>query len=102
MTVVLPHTMPGDTRLEMLAEVTALMGVEASPPAGLVVHTHVVRDGRVRVIDVWDSGSDYDAFHDHTLVPAMEKVASDHGVDLSQGPQPETVVTTVAGLVRGR
>jgi hypothetical protein len=54
------------------------------------------------VIDVWDSEADYGEFRDHTLMPAMQKVASEHGMDMSQGPQPETVVTTVSGLVRGR
>jgi hypothetical protein len=102
MTVVMQQTMPEGTAVESLNEVTRLMGVEADPPAGLVVHTHFVRDGRVQVIDVWDSEESYVEFRDHTLTPAMQKVASDHGMDISQEPSPETVVTTVSGLVRGR
>ena len=102
MTVVMQQTMPEGTTLEFLDEVTQLMGVETSPPSGLVVHTHFVRDGHVEVIDVWDSEEAYDAFRDHTLMPAMQKTASVHGMDMSQTPAPETVVSTVSGLVRGR
>jgi hypothetical protein len=44
----------------------------------------------------------YAAFRDHTLIPAMQRIASEHGIDMSQAPPPETVVTAVSGLVRGR
>jgi hypothetical protein len=102
MTVVMQQTMPEGTTTELLDEVTQLMGVETNPPAGLVVHTHFVRDGHVQIMDVWDSEAAYADFREHTLAPAMQKVASEHGMDLSQGQEPETVVSTVSGLVRGR
>lgn len=102
MTVVMEQTMPEGTTVELLDEVTRQMGVETDPPPGLVVHTHFVRDDRVRVIDVWDSEAAFTTFRDHTLMPAMQKVAAEHGIDVTQGPQPETVMTTAAGFVRGR
>jgi hypothetical protein len=102
MTVVLEQTMPEGTTVEFLDEVTRQMGVETNPPAGLMVHTHFIRDGHVQVVDVWDSEEAYAAFRDQTLMPAMQKVGAEHGMDMSQGPLPETVVSTVSGLVRGR
>jgi hypothetical protein len=102
MTVVMQQTMPEGTTVELLDEVTQQMGVETKPPAGLMVHTHFLRDGHVEVIDVWDSEDAYAAFRDQTLMPAMQKVAAKHGMDMSQGPLPETTFTTVSGLVRGR
>lgn len=102
MTVVLRQTMPEGTPIELLDEVTQQMGVETDPPAGLVVHVHFAQGGRVHVVDVWDSEDDYGAFRDHTLMPAMQKVAAEHGMDMAQGPLPETDIATVAGLVRGR
>jgi hypothetical protein len=102
MTVVLQQTMPEGTTVELLDEVTQQMGVETNPPPGLMVHTHFMRDGHVQVIDVWDSEDAYAAFRDQTLMPAMQKVTAAHGMDMSQGAEPETVMTTVSGLIRGR
>jgi hypothetical protein len=102
MTVVMQQTMPEGMTTEILDEVTRQMGAETDPPAGLIVHTHFTRDGRVQVMDVWDSEEDYAAFRDRTLMPAMQKVASEHGMDMTQAPAPNTVVSTVAGLVRGK
>lgn len=101
MTVVMEQTMPEGTTVELLDEVTQQMGVMTDPPAGLVLHTHFMRDGRARVIDVWDSEEAFTSFRDHTLMPAMQKVAAGHGMDMSQAPAPETVVP-VSALVRGR
>jgi quinol monooxygenase YgiN len=102
MTVVMQQTMPEGTTLEFLDEVTRQMGVLSDPPEGLIVHTHFEQGGSIRVIDVWDSAEAFDAFRDGRLMPTMEKVAADAGMDLSQAPQPETTFVEVAGLVRGR
>lgn len=102
MTVVLQQTMPEGTTLEFLDEVTREMRVETDPPAGLIVHTHFGEGGRIRVIDVWDSTGAFEAFRDTRLMPTMQKVAAEHGMDMTQAPPPETTMTEVAGLVRGR
>ena len=73
-----------------------------NPPAGLVVHTHYLDHGSVHVVDVWDSEEAFDRFQETTLMPAMQKVAAAHGMDMSQGPAPDTTISTVAGLVTGR
>jgi hypothetical protein len=102
MTVVMQQTMPEGTTLELLDEVTRQMGVETDPPDGLIVHTHFDEGGRIRVIDVWESPDKFESFRDKRLMPAMQKVAADSGLDMTQAPQPETTMTKVAGLVRGR
>ena len=102
MTMVMQQTMPEGTTLEFLDEVTREMRVEADPPAGLIVHTHFDEGGRIRVIDVWDSTEAFEAFRDSRLMPTMQKVAAGHGMDMTQAPMPETTMTEVAGLVRGR
>jgi quinol monooxygenase YgiN len=102
MTVILQQTMPEGTTLELLDEVTAQMGVDTDPPAGLIVHTHFEDSGRIRVVDVWDSQEAYDSFAQGTLMPAMQKVAAGRGMDMSAAPQPEMSLLPVHGLVKGR
>jgi hypothetical protein len=102
MTVVMQQTMPEGTTLEFLDEVTRQMGVLSDPPEGLIVHTHFAEGNRVRVIDVWDSSERFESFRDGRLMPAMQKVAADSGMDMTQAPPPDTTMTEVAGLVRGR
>ena len=99
MTVILQQTMPEGTTLEFLDEVTRAMGVEADPPAGLVLHTHFEQDGRVRIVDVWDSQDEYESFRDSTLMPAMQKAAVAQGMDMSQAPQPEQSLLKVHSVV---
>jgi heme-degrading monooxygenase HmoA len=78
------------------------MGVLSDPPEGLIVHTHFVEGNRVRIVDVWDSREAFETFRDGRLMPTMEMVAADSGMDMSQAAPPETTMTEVAGLVRGR
>ena len=101
MTVILQQTMPEGITLEFLDEVTREMGVDTDPPAGLLVHTHFEEGGRIRVVDVWDSQEAFDSFQESTLMPAMQKVATGHGMDMSQAPQPTTSILKVHGLVTG-
>ena len=102
MTVILQQTMPEGMTLEFLDEVTREMGVDTDPPAGLIVHAHFEEDGRVRVVDVWDSQEAYESFAETTLMPAMQKVAAGRGMDMSQAAQPATSLLRVHGLVKGR
>ncbi|MFL5870541.1 MAG: hypothetical protein ACJ75R_05630 [Solirubrobacterales bacterium] len=53
-------------------------------PQGGVVHTAgVLPDGRIRVVDVWESQGDYESFLNDKLRPAIAEVAGD------QAPTPE-------------
>lgn len=102
MTVIMQMTMPEEMTPEFLDEVTREMGVDTDPPAGLIVHTHFQDGGRTRVVDVWDSQEEFDAFQEGRLMPAMQKVAAGHGMDMSQAPQPEPSIVRVHGVVKGR
>ena len=47
------------------------LGNPDDPPAGLIVHTASEFDGRVRVVDVWESRQAYEAFERDRLMPAF-------------------------------
>jgi hypothetical protein len=102
MTVILQQTMPEGMTLEFLDDVTREMGVESDPPAGLVLHTHFEEDGRIRVVDVWDSREAYEEFQQSRLMPAGEKVMANRGMQLPDMPQPDMSILPVHGVVRGR
>ena len=99
MPVVLYQKMPPDTTLEMIEAVTQEMDVHAVPPSGLIVHTVVQVGGRLTIIDVWESQEDFDKFAESRLGPAFATVAARMGVDMSQGPEPETEILDVLSIV---
>ena len=45
-------------------------------PEGLIVHTASEKDGRIRVIDIWESKDAYQRFERDTLMPAVQGVVS--------------------------
>ena len=102
MTVVMQQVMPTGVPLDMLDAVTEEMGVDSAPPAGMIVHTHFEKDGRSHIVDVWDSAEAHQAFVESRLMPAMAKVAAERGFDIAAAGPPETVLTDVHRLVRGK
>ncbi len=100
MAVLLEQVMPEGVDVAFLDDVTKEMGVETNPPEGLIVHVRFMESGRARVVDVWQSAEALEEFRQSRLMPALQKVAQERGVDLSE--QPQTTVTEAAGLVRGR
>jgi hypothetical protein len=99
MAVIMMQTLPDGVTIAMLDAVTANIDANANPPGGLIVHTHYEDDGRVRVMDVWESEQAFRIFQEERLVPAMQQVASENGMDL--GDQPEHRVVEVHDFVRG-
>lgn len=99
MAVLLEQIMPEGVDVAMLDEVTTEMGVEANPPAGIIVHVHFMENGRARVVDVWESAEALETFRQNRLMPAIQKVAERHGMQMAQ---PQTNVTEVAAVVRPR
>jgi len=99
MAVILMQTLPDGMPIAMLDAVTVNMDAKANPPVGLIVHTHYEEDGRVRIMDVWESEQAYRTFREERLMPAMQQVASESGMDL--GDQPEYRVVDVHDFVRG-
>jgi hypothetical protein len=99
MAVLMLQTLPVGVPVEMLDAVTKEMNVESDPPNGLILHVHYEGDGRAQIHDVWDSEDDYSKFRDARLIPAMIKVAEQHGMQLE--PPPDPVFIPVQGLVKG-
>jgi hypothetical protein len=100
MAVVVQQTLPPGVPIDMLDAVTDEMGVDASPPPGMIVHTHFEAGGRVQILDVWESAEDHQRFVQARLRPAMAKVAAARGFGLPQGG-PEESVIEVHRLVLG-
>ena len=46
-------------------------------PEGLILHTSSQKpDGRMRIVDVWESKEAYERFERETLMPAMERIGA--------------------------
>lgn len=99
MAILLDQTMPEGVDSGMLDEVSAEMGVEKDPPAGLVVHVHLMENGRARVVDVWESQEAFDVFARDRLGPAIQKVMDRRGATMVGEPQ--TTITEVDAVVTG-
>jgi hypothetical protein len=50
------------------------MGIEESPPAGMIFHMAGPIDGGWRVIDVWESREAFDRFFETRLGPAAQEL----------------------------
>jgi hypothetical protein len=59
---------------EIYDQVNAKMGVEESPPDGLLVHTAGIIDGVFQIVDVWESSEHAQRFDDERLGPAVAEV----------------------------
>jgi hypothetical protein len=101
MAVLLEQTLPEGASMEMLDEVSAEMGVDTEPPAGLVVHVHLLQNGRVRVVDVWESADAFENFNRDRLEPALRRVLERHGMKMEDAPPPETSMVEVHAVVKG-
>ena len=102
MSVLLIMTMPEGVPMQFVDELTKDMNVSDDPPVGLVAHVHHEHEGRVRVVDIWESRAAYDTFTADRLGPAMQRVAERHGIDLAGGPQPEAEFFDASDPVIGR
>jgi heme-degrading monooxygenase HmoA len=100
MAVIMEQVMPEGASLQMLDLVTDEMNVDEQPPEGLLFHTHFEQDGQVRIVDVWESEEALEQFRETRLMPAIQAVAQRQGIE--QPPQPDTTITPVHRLVRGR
>ena len=71
---------------ELYDAVTAKLGVEDDPPAGMIVHTAIDKgDAGMRIVDIWESQQAFETFRDERLLPAIQAVLSEQGVE-PQGP----------------
>src|ERR1700729_946306 len=87
--------------IDVFDEVNQELGATENPPAGLVVHfAHPVGEVGVRIVDVWMSEDDHDAFDAANDPPAlMARLLRRRGLD-----PPEFVsrdVIEIQGLATG-
>ena len=45
-------------------------------PPGLILHTASEKDGKMRIVDVWESKDAYERFEQATLMPAMGRIGA--------------------------
>ena len=89
MAVVVIQELPEMTTIEMYDAVNERLGVAGDPPDGLIIHTGGAdENGRLRVVDVWESGEAFERFTNDRLRPAIAAIAQDAGMDPSQMPSP--------------
>lgn len=53
-------------------QVLAGLGLDEDPPEGLLTHVGTERDGRIRVIEVWESTRHYRSYRERRLLPNIE------------------------------
>lgn len=76
---------PEGVGTQMYDGVTAAMGIENDPPAGLLFHWAGDVDGSWTITNVWESREAHDRFQEERLFPAIRQVS---GMDPAEGPQP--------------
>jgi heme-degrading monooxygenase HmoA len=91
----------GNVPIDVFEQINRELGAVENPPSGLVVHlAHPFGDDAVRVIDVWESEEDHDAFDDVMDPPgALRRLLTQRGI----GP-PQLIgreVVEVSALLRG-
>jgi hypothetical protein len=62
--------------------VNAAMDLESNPPNGLIFHWVGEVDGKWTVTDVWESSEDFERFRDEQLMPAIQKVSGEMGIEM--------------------
>ena len=75
---------------EFYDAVNEKLGIEADKPDGMIVHTAIDRgeDG-LRIVDVWESREAFESFRDDRLMPAIQAVAEEKGVEMEGPPSYE-------------
>jgi hypothetical protein len=87
MPVAIRQTAPVD--LKTYDQVDNALGLDDTPPEGMILHTAgAVPDG-VAIFDIWESEEAYQTFREQKLLPAIAKVAGD---EAAQGGPPEDQV----------
>ncbi|MFN8506124.1 MAG: hypothetical protein U0547_01000 [Dehalococcoidia bacterium] len=73
MSIVMMMQWPGVT-LDEYEKVRAIVRFDVEPPVGGAFHVAAADAAGLRVIDVWDSAEQFQAFVDARLMPAVQQV----------------------------
>jgi hypothetical protein len=85
-----------EATIEEYDAVNEKMDARANPPEGLIVHTGAdLGDGKIRVMDIWESAQAYGKFAETRLGPAIMEVV---GPD---APQVQPQITELHDVIKG-
>ncbi len=79
---------------ELFEQVTDRLGMEADPPAGLVVQTAAETGDGVQIVSIWESREALTAFEQERLIPALRGAG--------QTPEAQPEVLEAFRVVHGR
>ena len=83
------HVLPQGIGQEQYEAVNERLNAQGDPPPGLLFHAAGQGDdGRWRIIEAWQSRSQFDEFNEQRLTPAIAEVA---GMPADQVPQAEHI-----------
>lgn len=83
------HVLPEGIGQEQYDAVNDKLDAQGAPPSGLKVHAAGQgEDGRWRIIEVWESRSQFDEFNEQRLTPAIAEVS---GMPADQVPAGEHI-----------
>jgi hypothetical protein len=99
MTILLEQELP--VPRAMIEAVSAEMGVRDNPPPGLIAHLAIESGEGTRIVDIWNSKADYEAFRDARLNPAVDTVAAAAGQATGM-PMPDPVYSEAFDVVLGK
>ena len=78
-----------DGSTDLYDRVSEKMNVQGDPPAGMIAHTaSVTDDGRILIVDIWESQDAFDRFEEERLAPALREAM---GGDPPEGAADVTV-----------
>lgn len=81
---------------EQYRAVNDAVETQASPPAGLIVHTGgPIGDGELRVVDIWESAEAFQTFATERLAPAIAQVMG------HDAPRPSVEISELYDVIRG-
>jgi hypothetical protein len=89
---------PEEVTWEIYQQVEGKIDAENNPPDGLIVHTASVVDGKLKIVDVWESEEQAQRFGQERLGPAIMEVA---GEQIGGPPRPDQVqIYEIKAMVR--
>ena len=89
---------PREVTFEMYDKVSAKLDTEGNPPDGLIVHTASEVDGKLKIVDIWESEEQAERFGQERLGPAIMEIAGDQ---VGGPPEPDQIqVYEIKNLVQ--
>ena len=89
---------PEAVTYEIYQQVSDKIDAQGDPPEGLIVHTASEVDGKLKIVDVWESVEHAERFGQERLGPAIVEVA---GEEVGGPPRPDQIeIYEIRNLVK--